>query len=27
MKTRSWIEFKSKIGGALKLIHTNKRSA
>lgn len=27
MKTRSWIEFKSKVGGALKLIHTNKRSA
>ena len=27
LKTRSWVEFKSKVGGALKLIHTNKRSA
>jgi anaerobic magnesium-protoporphyrin IX monomethyl ester cyclase len=27
LQTRSWIEFKSKVGGALKLIHTNKRSA
>ncbi|MBS29109.1 MAG: hypothetical protein CL566_09360 [Alphaproteobacteria bacterium] len=26
-QTRSWIEFKSKVNGALKLIYTNRRSA